>query len=162
MNPPALEFSVTKVEDSVGYLLARARTMISRGVDESLRELDITHAQSSIFMMLWMGKCRTAAELSRDLFIDSAAMKRTIDKLVAKGLLERIADLDDKRLYALQLTPSGHAIAQQLPAIYREVLDISFTGFQQEEIEFLKFLLRKLLANRPILEAHSNTCHDNQ
>ncbi|MFZ6847405.1 MarR family winged helix-turn-helix transcriptional regulator [Undibacterium sp. RuRC25W] len=149
---PPLPFDVTQVEDSVGYLLARSRTMISRGVDESLRSLDITHSQGSVFMMLSIGKCNTAAELSRDLYIDSAAMKRTLDKLESKGFIERITDPSDKRLNKLELTMKGKALAQKLPAIYREVLDIGFTGFTQEEIGFLKCLLRKLLANRGLLE----------
>jgi len=148
----SLQFDPAQVEDSVGYLLARARTMISKGVDESLRTLDITHSQGSVFLMLFMGKCNTAAELSRDLFIDSAAMKRTLDKLESKGLIKRVADPDDKRLFKLELTTEGNSLAQKLPPIYKEVLDLGFTGFTQEEIGFLKCLLRKLLANRPLLE----------
>ncbi|MDE2428979.1 MAG: MarR family transcriptional regulator [Burkholderiales bacterium] len=143
----------TIIEDSVGYLLARARTMLSRSIDESLRKLDITHAQGSVFMMLSIGKCNTAAELARDLFIDSAAMKRTLDKLEAKGFVERIPDAKDKRLYQLELTAAGKTLAQQLPPIYAAVIDLGFTGFSPEEIGFLKCLLRKLLANRPLLES---------
>lgn len=143
----------TIIEDSVGYLLARARTMLSRSIDESLHKLDITHAQGSVFMMLSIGKCNTAAELARDLFIDSAAMKRTLDKLEAKGFVERIPDAKDKRLYQLKLTAAGKALAQQLPPIYAAVIDLGFTGFSPEEIGFLKCLLRKLLANRPLLES---------
>jgi len=149
---PSLQFDPAQVEDSVGYLLARARTMISRGVDESLRSLDITHSQGSVFLMLFMGKCNTAAELSRDLFIDSAAMKRTLDKMESKGFIERIPDPNDKRLFKLELTEDGKNVAQKLPPIYQEVLDLGFTGFTHEEIGFLKCLLRKLLANRPLLE----------
>ena len=158
---PSLPFDVNQVEDSVGYLLARARTMLSRGVDESLRSLDITHSQGSVFMMLSIGKCNTAADLSRDLFIDSAAMKRTLDKLESRGFIQRITDPNDKRLNKLELTAAGSALAQQLPAIYKEVLDIGFTGFTNEEIGFLKCLLRKLLANRGLLESRQYRCYDN-
>ncbi len=155
MNPENQnsEFFAHQVEESVGYLLARSRTMLSRAIDESLRRLDITHAQGSVFMMLSMGSCHTAADLARELFIDSAAMKRTLDKLESKGYVQRIVDENDKRLFKLALTSSGKQLAAQLPAVYSEVLDVGFTGFAPEEISFLKYLLRKLLANRSTLEA---------
>lgn len=157
----SLKFDVSHLEDSVGYLLARARTMLSRSVDDSLRSLGLTHAQASVFLLINVGKCSTAAELARDLFIDSAAMKRTLDRLEAKNFIRRIADPADKRLFKLELTETGEHLAEQLPPIYREVLNVGFTGFTLEEIGFLKSLLRKLLANRPLLEEKNNHCRDN-
>jgi DNA-binding MarR family transcriptional regulator len=146
-----------EVEESVGYLISRAKTMLSRAVDEQLTELDITHAQGSVFFMLSMGKCSTAAELSRELFIDSASMKRTLDRLERKECLVRIPDPQDKRLFKLELTDKGKELAAHLPAIYTQVLNVGFSGFTAEEIGFLKSLLRKLLANKPLLEnKHSN------
>lgn len=155
-SSPPFVFNNYQVEDSVGYLLSRAKTMLSKSIGESLNALDITHAQGSVFMMLAMGKCSTAAELARDLFIDSAAMKRMLDRLEAKGFLARVADPNDKRLFKLELTDAGKALALQLPAIYAEVLSLGFTGFSAEEIGFLKSLLRKLLANRPLLESKNS------
>lgn len=152
-QPPTPQFDLAQVEDSVGYLLGRSKTMITRAVDEALREFDIGHSQGSVFLLLMVGKCDTAAGLARDLFIDSAAMKRTLDKMAARGFLERIPDPQDRRLFKLRLTASGLELAQQLPAIYRRVLETSFSGFTQEEIGFLKCLLRKLLMNKGLLEA---------
>jgi len=152
-SSPSFVFDNYQVEDSVGYLLARAKTMLSKSIDESLSQLGITHAQGSVFMMLALGKCNTAADLARDLFIDSAAMKRMLDRLEAKGLLERIPDVNDRRLFKLELTDAGKELVQKLPAIYSDVLLVGFTGFSAEEIGFLKSLLRKLLANRHLLES---------
>lgn len=153
-NSP-LQFNVTQVEDSVGYLLARARTMLAVSADNSLRTLDITHAQASVMMMLSIGKCSTAAELAREMFIDAAAMKRTLDKIASKGWIRRVADVQDKRLFKLELTEAGHALSSQIPPVFRGVMEVGFTGFSQEEMGFLKSLLRKLLANRALLEARS-------
>ncbi|MFZ4528415.1 MAG: MarR family winged helix-turn-helix transcriptional regulator [Undibacterium curvum] len=161
-TPTPLQFDVTQIEDSVGYLLARSRTMVSRSIDEALNQLGVTHAQGSVFMMLHLQKCSTAAELARDLFIDSAAMKRTLDKMAEKGWIERIADLSDKRLFRLELTEAGKQLAVQLPPVYRAVMDVALTGFTQEELGFLKCLLRKLLANRDKLDTYQINCSGNQ
>ncbi|WP_394777427.1 MarR family winged helix-turn-helix transcriptional regulator [Undibacterium sp.] len=152
-NPTPFKFDNYQIEDSVGYLLARARTMLSKAVDEPLGELGITHAQASIFILLAMDKCNTAAELARELFIDSAAMKRMLDRLEVKGFVQRTPDPTDKRLFKLELTDTGKELALNIPGIFSEVLSVGFTGFSAEEIGFLKSLLRKLLANRPLLES---------
>ncbi|MFZ6675815.1 MarR family winged helix-turn-helix transcriptional regulator [Undibacterium sp. Xuan67W] len=150
-------FSSYQVEDSVGYLLSRAKTMLSKAVDDSLVDLGITHAQASVIMMLAIGRCSTAAELARDLFIDAAAMKRMLDRLVAKEILARTPDANDKRLLKLVLTEQGRALAECLPPIYNRNLDIAFTGFSPEEIGFLRSLLKKLLANRCLFEPIEST-----
>ncbi|MDY7538159.1 MarR family transcriptional regulator [Undibacterium sp. RTI2.1] len=154
MAQPSSTFplDVYQVEESLGYLISRAKTMLSKSVDESVSKLGITHAQSSVFMMLATGKCETAAELARDLFIDAGAMKRMLDRLEVKGLLVRVTDESDKRLFKLELTQAGHELVQHLPGIYNDVLNIGFTGFSPEEIGFLRSLLKKLLANRTLLE----------
>ncbi|MBC3930313.1 MarR family winged helix-turn-helix transcriptional regulator [Undibacterium curvum] len=161
-TPTPLQFDVTQIEDSVGYLMSRSRTMVSRSIDAALSRLGVTHAQGSVFMMLHMQKCSTAAELARDLFIDSAAMKRTLDKMAEKGWITRVADLSDKRLFRLELTEAGQQLAVQLPPIFREVMDVALTGFTQEELGFLKCLLRKLLANRDKLDTYQINCSGNQ
>ncbi|MFZ6649670.1 MarR family winged helix-turn-helix transcriptional regulator [Undibacterium sp. TJN25] len=152
-NSSPFKFDNYQVEDSVGYLLARARTMLSKAADESLGELGITHGQASIFILLAMDKCNTAADLARELFIDSAAMKRMLDRLEAKGFVERTPDPHDKRLFKLALSDAGKQLALNIPGIFADVLNVGFTGFSPEEIGFLKSLLRKLLANRPLLES---------
>jgi DNA-binding MarR family transcriptional regulator len=136
-----------RVEDSVGYLLGRARTRLAKSLDMSLVERGITHAQGSILLMLASGKYETAADLARELYIDSASMTRMIDRLEKRGLLFRVRRDDDRRVVSLRLTGAGQELARQLPEIYVTVLNRNFAGFSAEELGTLSGLLRKLLAN---------------
>jgi len=148
MVPPAENFSLEnyKPEDSVGYLLSRARTKLAKALDVMLCEHDITHAQGSIVLMLATGKYTTATELARELYIDSASMTRMIDRLEKRGALVRLPRGDDRRVINLRLTADGQALAQQLPAIYATVLNRNFIDFSAEELDLLRNLLRKFLA----------------
>lgn len=133
------------VEESVGYLLARARTKLLKAVDIELAPFDITASQGSIVMMLATGRHSTAAELARELYIDSASMTRMIDRLEKRGLIARMPRGDDRRVINLRLTEDGRKLAGQLPAQYVGVLNQNFAGFNAEEVATLKTLLRKLL-----------------
>lgn len=148
-TPRLFSLADFQVEDSIGYLLKRTRTALSNAVDETLAQhgYDITQAQSSLLFMLSTGKYETAADLVREICTDAAAMKRMIDRLVTRGLIERQPSSHDRRQIKLCLSPAGAELAQKMPAIYVSVLNQSFAGFSAEEVGFLKNLLRKMLAN---------------
>ena len=129
----------------LGYLLARARAVLVRAADLDLNEHDITHAQGSIVLMLANGTCSTAAELSRELYLDSASMTRMIDRLERRGLLERVARSGDRRVIDLHLTAEGRRLGELLPGVYSDVLKRSFADFSLDEITQLHSLLSKLV-----------------
>lgn len=133
------------VERGVGYLLARARTRLARALDVELAQYGITHAQASIIMMLASGKYATAAELARELYVDSASMTRMVDRLQKRKLLVRVPRSDDRRIIDLCLTGEGASLGQALPRLYSQVLNRSFERFSADEIRQLRLLLHKLL-----------------
>ena len=133
------------IEESVGYLLARARARLAKAIDTELAPYDITVAQGGVVLMLATGRYATAADLVRDMYVDSASMTRMIDRLEKRGLIQRLPSATDRRVINLQLTESGAELAARLPGLYSIVMDRHFDGFSQEEVGSLKTLLRKLL-----------------
>lgn len=148
MQKPAKLFSAEQyqIEDSVGYLLTRSRAKLGKSVDAALAAHDITGPQGGIILMLSTGRYTTAAELARELFIDSASITRMTDRLEKRGLIMRVRREDDRRVIDLRLTPDGQHLAQQLPTVFAGVLCRNFAGFTAEEVGSLKSLLRKFLA----------------
>src|SRR3546814_20941593 len=92
------------VEESVGYLLGRARAKLVKSVDCELSAYDITHEQGRIMMLLSSGKYATAAELAREAYVDSASMTRMVDRPEKRDLLERVRCGEDRRVCKLRLT----------------------------------------------------------
>ena len=147
MSEPIALFSVDtyRMEDSVGYLLSRARAMLAKSLDTALLAHDITHAQAGILLMLSSGKYDTAADLVREIYTDAASMTHMLDRLQKRGLLDRVPHPEDRRQTCLRLTEQGRGLATRLPPILTEVLNAQFADFSPEEIGFLKSLLRKML-----------------
>lgn len=147
MTQQAALFSVDgyRMEDSVGYLLARSRALLAKSLDAALLEFDITHTQAGVVLLLASGKYATAAELVREIYTDAASMTRMLDRLQKRGLVERVQHAGDRRQVRLQLTAEGKALATRMPPVMTAVLNAQFAGFSPEEIGFLKSLLRKML-----------------
>lgn len=158
MVSPHPQFSIDsyRMDDSVGYLLARSRAMLAKALDAALADDGVTHSQSGILLLLASGNYTTAADLVRETFTDAASMTRMLDRLQKHGLVERVRHADDRRQIRLQLTTEGSALASRLPAIITGVLNARFASFSPEEIGFLKFLLRKLLHGCSLAGSESN------
>lgn len=147
-NPsPLFDLDTYQIEESIGYLLARSRAMLVKSSDESLAKYGITHAQAAILLMLSTGKYPTAAELARETYTDAASIKRMIDRLVARDLIQREPCPHDRRLIKLHLTADGKKLTQHIPKVFCGVLNKHFCNFSAEEIGFLKSMLRRLLVS---------------
>ena len=59
-----------------------------------------------------------------DMDIDAGAMTRLIDRLAAKGLVERLRSSIDRRVVTLTLTPAGEAVAAHIPQVLAEVDEV--------------------------------------
>lgn len=147
---PLFSLEKYQVDESVGFLLTRARLLLAKSIDVALADCEITYTQGGIIYMLSTGRYSSAAELAREFYIDAASMKRTLDRLEAHKIIQRKPNPEDRRQILLSLTPVGDALAQKMPGIYVDVLNRLFAGFSAEEVGFLKSLLRKLLADNAI------------
>ena len=133
-------FSLTQ---SVGFLLNKARNLITSEMDAALKDLDITGPQMGIILAMQRGLASTPFELSKMLSVDTGLMTRMLDKLETKGLLERSRSLDDRRVVNLILTKKGEEIAGEIPKIAPEVLNARLKKFTKAEFEELCRLLNK-------------------
>ena len=74
-------------------------------------------------------------------------MTRSIDRLVAKGLVQRERSLADRRVIHIVLTDEGRRAAEQVPPVLADVLNAHLHGFSHAEWQQLLQFLNRILAN---------------
>jgi DNA-binding MarR family transcriptional regulator len=147
-DAPALYRSETyAVDNSYGFMLRRVMGSLQRHLDRRLQPLDLTAMQLGPLVLLAAGKGNTAAQLARCLNIDTGAMTRMIDRLEAKGLLQRTRSNADRRVVLLELTPAGVATVDANAELLVEVLNLHLAGFTAAELAQLMGYLRRMLDN---------------
>jgi len=75
------------------------------------------------------------SDISEQMSITNAAASQLVEQIVRLGLLDRMADLIDRRIKRLALTPKGHALAEKLVDMRRKWVE-QFTDsltFRQRE-----------------------------
>ncbi|KDB08194.1 transcriptional regulator, MarR family [Burkholderia sp. lig30] len=133
--------------ESVGFMLAKARNLITTEMDAAVKDLGISSHHMGILLALRKGVASTPFEISKLLGIDTGLMTRMLDKLEEKGLLKRSRSIDDRRVVNLALTPKGEEIAGQIPEIAPKVLNSRLRNFDKTEFDELCRLLHKFIGD---------------
>ena len=94
--------------------------------------------------------CRQSA-IAQHLEIKSPNVVTAIDYLVQRGLVNKAADLVDRRAYNLALTEKGAVFVDQLDHRYREITHSFFPGPQGEYQQRAVAALLRLIARRPFI-----------
>jgi DNA-binding MarR family transcriptional regulator len=136
-----------KADESIGYLLRTLRIHMDRAIDDEMAAYDLTGVQWRPLLAIHLGMGDTAAELARTGFVDTGAMTRMLDRLEAKGLVRRSPCPNDARVMRLALTAEGERLCRQIPYGLSRVLNSLLRGFTAAEVETLKSLVRRMLAN---------------
>ena len=72
-----------KRSESLGWLLHRARQLMTQQIDQRLAQQSLTHAQWLPLFLLRMSGPSSVASLVRELDTDAGAMTRLLDRLEA-------------------------------------------------------------------------------
>lgn len=132
------------VSESIGHQLVNLMTMMRREVELRMVEHGLTDAQWKPLWMLQTGRATTAIELAREMDVDAGAITRMVDRLEAKGLIQRARSEFDRRVVQLVLTPAGAATAAQIPHVMASVNNDFLRGFSESEWKQLGKLLERM------------------
>lgn len=130
---------------SVGFAINKARNLLVAEIDAALKEFDLTSQQMGILLSLRDGVATTPFELARLLAIDTGLMTRMLDKLEAKGCIERSRSSLDRRVVNLLLLQKGRELAASIPRVVPQVLNARLSAFTEDEFVELRRLLDKFI-----------------
>ena len=137
----------------VGQLIYRVRAAQMSALDQELAQdpdlapLEISAAQYTIISVLAKRGVDSGAQLCKDLSYDAGAMTRMIDRLEAKGLVNRRRCPEDRRLMKLELTEAGLAALPKLRECSVRVLNRLLQGFSLVEARQLEGFMVRMLQN---------------
>lgn len=134
------------LRDHLGYWLRRLSDEVHISFERTLAARQVTVAQWTVLRAAYAG-LTTPAEVADYLALDPGAVTRLVDRLVAKGLLLRATDPQDRRLARLHLTEQGRALTPVLAAL-ADHNDAAFFAIltAAERAQFATLLARLLRA----------------
>ena len=129
------------------FLLADVGRLVRTHADRQAREGGMTRAQWAILARLERQDGLTQKDLAALLEVEPITVARLLDRLQARGLVERRADPADRRVWRLYLTPAASVVLRQI-ADYRAALHEEITaGLEPAVVEGVVEALLRMKAN---------------
>ena len=118
--------------------------MLETATDSSLDEKYLGLSDFGILEALLHKGPMLVNEIGRRIQLTSGSITSAIDRLQARGLVERSADAADRRAKKVALTRSGRALITRIFDKHKTDLDDAVAGLTRGERETLIVLLKKL------------------
>lgn len=103
-------------EEEVYLSILRTAERMSRGVNETLRQADLTATQYNALRILrGAGEAgASCSEISERMVTKDSDITRLLDRLEARGLISRERDTEDRRRIATRITDEGLRVLAEL------------------------------------------------
>ena len=138
---------------TLGLLFRQARdAMWARMEAELARSGHELNFSQFITIKTLANSTTSVTELARAAYLHPGAMTRLLDKLEARGILQRVADPNDRRALHIHLTDAGKAIWRDIDQCGQRVREAALHGLDSAERDQLTALLERVRDN-----LHSST-----
>lgn len=112
----------TQATDDVLTVLHELAHLMRTRFDQRARMHDMTRAQWVILLKLERNPGLTQNELANLVEVEPITVARLVDRLQAKGVVERRHDPDDRRVWRLHLLPGAAPILKEINAARAEMM----------------------------------------
>ena len=132
--------------------LFRAQVAVMRQLGEDFPREDISFNEYDVMYTLTRAVNRSLRlrDLNRFVLLTQPSVSRLVDRLAARGLVEKLPDPRDARGTIIRLTDSGHAVFYRLALVHGASIDrLVGDALDKEELEQLTALCNKLREGIP-------------
>lgn len=133
-----------------GFLISKIKSIGGRRFDKILQQKNINAfngAQGKILYCLWQGNKMTATELSKKSGLAKTTLSAMLARMNEQGLIAIEESPTDKRSVTISLTPAAETLRAEYDNVTREIENIYYKGFTDEEVEQFESYLKRVLNN---------------
>jgi MarR family transcriptional regulator, organic hydroperoxide resistance regulator len=112
----------------------------------AVAELDLTPPQAFALRHIDPDRPATMSELAEILFCDASNVTGLVDRLEARGIVERRSDERDRRVKTVAFTPAGRRLRKRVVALMNEPPP-AIAGLSREDQETLLAIFRRAVAS---------------
>jgi DNA-binding MarR family transcriptional regulator len=134
---------MTLKRDVIGAIVTLAR-LLRTEADKRARLHGMTRAQWTILLNLEGNPGLLQKELAEVLEVEPITVARLVDRLEARGMVERRGDPSDRRCWRLHLTDTSRPLMAEIGAHVEELAAIAAEGLDEETLQIVARALARM------------------
>jgi MarR family 2-MHQ and catechol resistance regulon transcriptional repressor len=143
-----LDIKITTVSDTSGthlwLVLMKAHRSLARHASRSIEGLDLCFSDFVILELLLHRGPQPVNAIGKRIELTSGAITTAVDRLEARGLVERTHDAEDRRVRTVSLTREGRTQISAAFEQHRRSMNRAASGLTSNERATLIALVKKL------------------
>lgn len=149
---------VQSLDEMLCFSLYTASRAVSQAYRAVLIEKDLTYPQFLVLLSLHHSADSTVSDLGQAMHLDSGTLSPLLQRLEARGLLNRERRLEDERVVSVSITSSGR---EAFSAVNEEVDCLSAAyGLERGDVPDLLAKLHRITENMTQLTASRRSSGD--
>ncbi|BAK74444.1 MAG: MarR family winged helix-turn-helix transcriptional regulator [Arcobacter sp.] len=135
------------LSDQLGIKIAKVRNSIKNEMEIALSPYELTTTQFVVLLKLCEKDRMTQKDLANETDYKQSALTLILDKLEAKGLVNRESKKNDRRAYLIAITNKGKELKDILINLSLELEKKVLQGISETEKDVFISMLDKIMEN---------------
>jgi MarR family transcriptional regulator, organic hydroperoxide resistance regulator len=135
------------LNESLGFLIVQVCRAHRNKAQELRVGIGLYPGQEFLLLNVCPARGFTQTELAERLGVRPATLTRMLDRMENAGFVERRPDASDWRVTRIHTTALGGSMQEPILSLRSELDQLSFEGFNKEDVETLVTLLGRVLKN---------------
>jgi DNA-binding MarR family transcriptional regulator len=146
-SKPVQRWQEVKAPHGIGYRIKLLSQLMARQFQEYLEPHGLTPFHWVVLCCLWEQDGLATSELGDRLRQVGGTLTGVLDRMEERGIVRRQRDLQDRRIWRIWLTESGHELENVLPKYATQVYDKAFQGRSDAERQLMSEWVDQMIAN---------------
>ncbi len=135
--------------ETIGFLLTDVARLLRQRTERAFEEagLGLTSGEARTLAFTARFEGLRQAALAERMSVEPMTLVGFLDRLEARGLVERVSDPCDRRAKTVHLTPAATGLVERFREIARGTREMATRDFSEAEVEALRAVLLRLRSN---------------
>jgi DNA-binding MarR family transcriptional regulator len=141
-------FSFDDYDNVIGFVVSQAGYRLSQALIRAIESLgsDLRPREFAVLNRLHERGELTQIQLAELTYKDKPAITRMLDRLIARGLVRKVASPADRRAMVVSLTPEGEALRNAIAPLIVGFLEEACEGISQDDLAVTVATLKRISA----------------
>ncbi len=136
-----------KADNSLYVIIGKASRLLGNRISKNLSVHQVTAEQWNILASLWQNNGQSQQSLADTADKNKASVTHLIDNLEKRKLVERRADIEDRRNKNIFLTKEGEELQESLSKIVKKTTRQATEGIDKKDLKAVRKALKIIVDN---------------